>query len=271
MSTPTPNTTPTGDSPPASGRFRFRRPSRQTLRWAERALLLIGILCLGSYAYAWLDTRLYERAQNQKLEEALARQSMPAPGATPPQPAAEETDSFASFRSEEDGGERSLSAAERAELEAASTVYDNLSEGDLIGRIKVPRLGVSALVLEGVGGRTLRRGVGHIPDTAFPGGSGNVGIAGHRDSFFRGLKDIQEDDLIEVTTPEGVHRYRVEWTRIVRPKDVHVLDGSGEPELTLVTCYPFYYVGSAPKRFIVRAVRVDGPGPGDSGARSEGP
>lgn len=278
MSTPTPTTTPTGDSPSAPGPFRFRRPSRQTLRWIERALLLIGILCLGSYAYAWLDTRLYERAQNQKLEEALARHSLPAsstrqpaaPGSAPSQPSAQETDSFESFRSEEDGGERSLSPEERAELEAASTVYENLSEGDLIGRIKVPRLGVSALVLEGVGGRTLRRGVGHIPDTAYPGGSGNVGIAGHRDSFFRGLKDIQEDDLIEVTTPEGIHRYRVEWTKIVRPKDVQVLDGSGEPELTLVTCYPFYYVGSAPKRFIVRAVRVDGPGLGEPGARGEG-
>lgn len=242
---------------------------RRALRWIERALLLIGILCLASYAYAWLDTRLYERAQNQRLEEALASRASaranqanpmpPAPDPARPQTPAEETDSFESFRSEEDGGQRSLSAAERAELEAASTLYEDLSEGDLIGRIKVPRLGVSALILEGVGGRTLRRGVGHIPDTAFPGGAGNVGIAGHRDSFFRGLKDIQEDDLIEVTTPDGVHRYRVEWTKIVRPKDVHVLDGSGEPELTLVTCYPFYYVGSAPKRFIVRAVRVDGP------------
>ena len=253
---------------------------RRALRWIERALLLIGILCLGSYAYAWLDTRLYERAQNQRLEAALASHAGntgntanppdPArPGAAPhlssAQASAEETDSFASFRSEEDGGERSLSPEDRAELAAASTAYENLSEGDLIGRIQVPRLGVSALILEGVGGRTLRRGVGHIPDTALPdqpGGArrgGNVGIAGHRDSFFRGLKDIQEDDLIEVTTPEGVHRYRVEWTKIVRPKDVDVLDGSGEPELTLVTCYPFYYVGSAPKRFIVRAVRVDGP------------
>jgi LPXTG-site transpeptidase (sortase) family protein len=238
-----------------------RRPRSPAWRWIERALLLIGILCLGSYAYAWLDTTLYERAQNQRLEAALASNaSNPTqPGAAPHPPSAQETDSFESFRSEEDGGQRSLSPEERAELAAASRLYDNLAEGDLIGRIKVPRLGVSALILEGVGGRTLRRGVGHIPDTALPDQDGNVGIAGHRDSFFRGLKDIQEDDLIEVTTPEGVHRYRVEWTKIVRPKDVDVLDGSGGPELTLVTCYPFYYVGSAPKRFIVRAVRMDGP------------
>jgi LPXTG-site transpeptidase (sortase) family protein len=243
-----------------------RRPRSPALRWIERALLLIAILCLGSYAYAWLDTQLYERAQNQRLEEALASHAQASgtasraqPGGGPHPPSAQETDSFASFRSEEDGGQRSLSPEERAELAAASRIYDNLAEGDLIGRIKVPRLGVSALILEGVGGRTLRRGVGHIPDTAFPDQGGNVGIAGHRDSFFRGLKDIQEDDLIEVTTPDGVHRYRVEWTKIVRPKDVDVLDGSGGPELTLVTCYPFYYVGSAPKRFIVRAVRMDGP------------
>lgn len=268
--------TPTGDpasTPAPEGSRRFRRPSRQTLRWIERALLLIGILCLGSYAYAWLDTQLYERAQNQRLEAALASHAanagnaadMANPTGAPHPPSAQETDSFESFRSEEDGGQRSLSPEERAELAEAATLYENLEEGDLIGRIKVPRLGVSALILEGVGGRTLRRGVGHIPDTALPGQpgdarrGGNVGIAGHRDSFFRGLKDIQEDDLIEVTTPEGVHRYRVEWTKIVRPKDVDVLDGSGGPELTLVTCYPFYYVGSAPKRFIVRAVRVDGP------------
>lgn len=236
------------------------QPSRRpALRWIERALLLIGILCLGSYAYAWLDTRLYERAQNQRLEAALASNASSTRPATGPNPPAQETDSFESFRSEEDGGERSLSDEERAELAAAETAYENLAEGDLIGRIKVPRLGVSALILEGVGGRTLRRGVGHIPDTALPDQPGNVGIAGHRDSFFRGLKDIQEDDLIEVTTPEGTHRYEVEWTRIVKPNDVSVLDGSGGPELTLVTCYPFYYVGSAPKRFIVRAVRIDGP------------
>ncbi len=224
-------------------------------------MLLIGILCLGSYAYAWLDTQLYERAQNQRLEAALAGHSAKAGHAGNAGNAAE-TDSFMSFRSEEDGGQRSLSPEERAELASASRLYDGLAEGDLIGRIKVPRLGVSALILEGVGGRTLRRGVGHIPDTALPGQAGqegNVGIAGHRDSFFRGLKDIQQDDLIEVTTPEGVHRYRVQWTKIVRPRDVDVLDGSGGPELTLVTCYPFYYVGSAPKRFIVRAVRMDGP------------
>jgi len=102
---------------------------------------------------------------------------------------------------------------------------------------------------------TLRRGAGHIPETAQPGDPGNVGIAAHRDSFFRGLKDVRKNDIIRLETLEGTYRYRVDWTRIVTPEDTAVLDATANPALTLVTCYPFYYVGSAPKRFIVRASR----------------
>jgi sortase A len=105
--------------------------------------------------------------------------------------------------------------------------------------------------------KTLRRGAGHIPATALPQQEeGNVGIAAHRDSHFRELKDIREDDTIELTTLDGTFRYQVEWTKIVKPADVSVLEPTDEPALTLVTCYPFYYVGSAPERFIVRATRI---------------
>lgn len=244
-----------------------RRPS--SLRWIERGLLLIALLCLGSYAYAFLDARVYESVQNRRLEEAMAQRAGVPPASERAQPAAQETDSFESFRPEDPVEERERE--ERDELKLAP-LPPILSDGDLIGRIEVPRLGVSAIVLEGVGYRTLRRGVGHIPQTALPYEGGNVGIAGHRDSFFRGLKDIRKDDIIELTTPDGTHEYRVEWTKIVRPKDVDVLEDSGEPELTLVTCYPFYYVGSAPKRFIVRATRIDGPDlfGEDSGGRAAG-
>lgn len=218
-------------------------------RWIERVLVLVGLLCLGSYAYAWLDAKVYEKLESRRLDAALAQRAAEraARTGTPP---AEETDSFDSFR--HGAGQ----VQEQAEPELSESFFAHLEEGDLIGRIEVPRLGVSAIVLEGVGHKTLRRGVGHIPDTALPDQEGNIGIAGHRDSFFRGLKDIRKDDIIELTTPDGTRSYRVEWTQIVRPKDVQVLEGSGGPELTLVTCYPFYYVGSAPKRFIVRAVRV---------------
>jgi len=126
----------------------------------------------------------------------------------------------------------------------------------LIGRMEVPRLDVSVMVVEGTSGKTLRRGVGHIAGTALPGQPGNVGIAGHRDTFFRPLRNIQRDDIITLTTPQGEYRYRVVSTKIVNPDNVAVLNSDGDEVLTLVTCYPFYYVGPAPDRFIVRATRM---------------
>ena len=122
--------------------------------------------------------------------------------------------------------------------------------------LRIARVGIEAPVLEGTDDWTLNRGVGHIEDTASPDGQGNVGIAGHRDGFFRALKDITQGDAIELETRAGVARYTVERTWIVSPDDVTVLDPTPSPSITLVTCYPFYYVGSAPQRFIVRAVRT---------------
>ena len=125
--------------------------------------------------------------------------------------------------------------------------------------LRIPRLGLSAPVLEGTEDRLLDVGVGHIPDTARPGEPGNIAIAGHRDGFFRGLKDVRAGDVIQVTTREAQSTYVVEDTWIVQPEDVSVLDPTTAPSITLVTCYPFYFVGSAPQRFIVRATRsVDG-------------
>ena len=119
-------------------------------------------------------------------------------------------------------------------------------------------------MLPGTDDRSLDRGVGHIEDTAQPGTDGNLGIAGHRDGFFRGLKDITLGDVIELDTIQGSDTYRVERTWVVSPEDVSVLDPTSTRALTLVTCYPFYFVGSAPDRFIVRAVRiVDGPVPSE--------
>jgi sortase A len=123
----------------------------------------------------------------------------------------------------------------------------------LVGRIEVPRLGLSALAREGVDVRTLRGSVGHVPGTALPGARGNAAFAAHRDTFFRPLAGIRKGDAVFVTTPDGVHRYIVVATRVVEPSDVSVLEPTDRPQLTLVTCYPFDYVGSAPQRFIVRA------------------
>jgi sortase A len=122
--------------------------------------------------------------------------------------------------------------------------------------LRIPRLRLEVAVLPGTDDRTLDRGVGLIEETAPPGIDGNTGIAGHRDGFFRGLKDIVTGDAIEMDTLDETNAYRVERTWVVTPDDVSVLDPTPAPALTLVTCYPFYYVGSAPQRFIVRAVRV---------------
>ena len=126
--------------------------------------------------------------------------------------------------------------------------------------LRIKRIGVEAAVLEGTDDWTLNRAVGHIEDTALPGAAGNSGIAGHRDGFFRALKDIAGGDALELETLRGVDNYRVERIWIVDPDDVSVLDPTPSPSVTLVTCYPFYYIGSAPQRFIVRAVRIESSG-----------
>ena len=144
----------------------------------------------------------------------------------------------------------------RASSSTSAGIWPPAATGGLIGRIEIPRLGLSVMVVEGVDRLILRRSVGHIPGTALPGQPGNVGISGHRDTFFRPLRNIRRDDIITLTTLLGEYRYRVVSTKIVSPSDVDVLDASGNEILTLVTCYPFYFVGAAPDRFIVRAERV---------------
>lgn len=123
--------------------------------------------------------------------------------------------------------------------------------------LRIPKIRLEVPVLPGTDDFTLNRAVGHIEDTALPGTDGNSGIAGHRDGFFRGLKDIRPDDAIELETLRGKEDYRVERIWIVYPEDVSVLDATPTRSLTLVTCYPFYHVGPAPQRYIVRAVRAD--------------
>jgi len=118
--------------------------------------------------------------------------------------------------------------------------------------LRVPRVGIEVPVFEGTDDSVLDRGAGHISETALPGQLGNVGIAGHRDGFFRGLKDIAVGDLMTLTTPREEDAYTVDGITIVTPDDTGVLDPAPTPTVTLVTCYPFYFVGPAPQRYIVR-------------------
>jgi sortase A len=200
-------------------------PRRSTiLKLIERGLLIVAIACLGYYGYVSAETMLYQAQENRALDELLLRSEVPA------------------------------SASSGATRTAVRRV---ITPGETVGRIEIPRLRVSAIIKGGIDARTLQLAVGHIPGTAFPGEVGNVGLAAHRDTFFRRLRDIEPDDEIVLTTPEGSFKYRVARTDIVEPHDVWVLDPTDHPALTLVTCYPFNYVGSAPQRFIVRAQRTE--------------
>ena len=188
-----------------------------TLKWVQRALFTCGVLLLGYCGFALADSWVFERREARDLDRM--RVDLVASQGTP---------------------------------HPRSTA----SPHGLIGRIEIPRLLVSVVVIEGVDRTALRRAVGHVPGTALPGRPGNVALAGHRDTFFRPLKDLRIKDEIRFSTLRGNFKYAVVSITIVDPDDVGVLASTRENVLTLVTCYPFYYVGPAPHRWIVRARQV---------------
>jgi len=132
-----------------------------------------------------------------------------------------------------------------------------VNQGDILGRIEIPRLSLTIAILEGTSAQTLRLGVGHIRGTALPGEPGNSGIAGHRDTFFRPLREIRTNDEIRIQTSAGVSRYQVDWMRVVAPDDTGILGPTTKPSITLITCYPFHLIGAAPERFAVHAYKEE--------------
>lgn len=208
----------------------------------ERALLWAGTLMLAWCGWTLAQGRAYQGYESWSLDRLRAGRSATIGGylASKVLP----------------GRDRQAAPADPARL---STPDGDVApqRGDLVGRLDIPRLHLSAIVLEGDDDGTLKLGVGHVPGTALPGRPGNVALAAHRDSYFRPLKGIRRADVIEVTTPSRAYRYRVDSVRIVAPDAVEVLRDSAAPSLTLVTCYPFGWIGNAPKRFVVRASRVD--------------
>lgn len=153
------------------------------------------------------------------------------------------------------------------EIFAQAVVTENpraLREGDVIGEIQVPRLGLDSMVVQGDSSKNLRRAVAHISNSPLPGEWGNVALAGHRDTFFRPLRDIRAGDEIRFKTAAGTFEYRVQSIEIVGPRDTEVLQPSSGRDLTLITCFPFSFVGRAPRRFIVRAREVGRVTPGQS-------
>lgn len=210
-------------------KLRIVVPENRTRRIARLLLLITGIVCLGIFSYSYLYRTAYQIYEGWQFDHDTDQVSAhePEPSALPvvlPDP------------------DRPTRASKAS-----------LSRG-VIGRISIPRLHLSSIVEEGVDDLTLSRSVGHIPGTAFPGELGNVGIAGHRDTFFRALKDIQRHDKIVFQTHSGRYNYIVESLTVVEPSDVSVLKPKGGHALTIVTCFPFHYIGNAPRRFIVHAV-----------------
>jgi len=128
---------------------------------------------------------------------------------------------------------------------------------NLLGRLDVPRIGLSAMVADGTSSRVLRLAVGHVSGTAVPWSSGNVALAAHRDTFFRRLGELHPGDVIRMTVPGSEYRYQVVFTGIVSPSETWVLEPATGQTLTLITCYPFHFIGAAPNRFVVRARRFD--------------
>jgi sortase A len=143
--------------------------------------------------------------------------------------------------------------------EAAPAWKSDDPAGAALGRLRSERIGLDVMIAEGVDDATLGRAAGRIPGTARLDGKGNVGLAAHRDTFFRPLREIQKGDDLELETLDGSYHYRVDWMAVVEPGNVDSLAATSAPALTLVTCFPFHYAGPAPRRFIVRATRVDEP------------
>jgi sortase A len=240
------------------------RPRRPFLRALRLLFLLAGLAGLGYYGYSVADQYVYQSYSNWAFDQEIAghhvtftdylRSETPLRYVLPLPPFAP-----------------TIAKSPATTSEPGPAAPPRPAAGDLLGRLEIPRLNLSAVVREGVDDDTLRRAVGHIPSTALPGEAGNFSIAAHRDTLFRALKDIRKDDRVTFQSENRTFTYEVVSTQIVKPTDVSVLNP--EPDqahsgtdlaptprktLTMITCYPFNFVGSAPNRFIVKARLVEG-------------
>ena len=220
------------------------------LRRFERLFWIVGILLVGVWVAAYVHKTVLSRRDLAHFETA-SRAAHTTPLAAAPAPAPPTVAATPRPLPTEVPPDRSLWSQVRVR-----GYEESLKEqtSDPLAILRIPKIAVEVAVLEGTDDLTLNRAVGHIEGTPRPGENGNVGIAGHRDGFFRGLKDVVVGDTMELETLAGKETYRIEDIWIVKPEDVQVLDPTAGRAITLVACYPFYFVGSAPKRYIVRAV-----------------
>lgn len=226
-------------------------------RLLERVLWTLGILLIAVWAAWKLDGFLGHRRDLARFEAAkratAAAAEKPAgpPPAVAPPSASLPPPPVPTLR-EPTAHDYALWSKERVKAYEESLAQ---AASAPLGILRIPKIGLEVAVLEGTDDLTLNRAVGHIEDTAKPGEPGNVGIAGHRDGYFRGLKEIAKGDTMEIETLSGVDTYRITDIWIVKPDDVQVLEPTPQPSVTLVACYPFYFVGHAPQRYIVRGIR----------------
>jgi sortase A len=195
------------------------------MRWLEYCLCLAGCGALGYCLFAIGSALIFQAHAARMFEEVRA---VASPVEAKPHAAR-------------------MATAPNSPLPAGHAV---------LGRLEIARIGISAMVLDGTDAATLRIGLGHIPETPEPGLGGNTAVAGHRNTFFRALRRIQTGDSIAFETLRGSYIYRVSSIEVVDPTDLAILQSHQKPELTLITCYPFSYLGHAPKRFIVHAILV---------------
>ncbi len=247
-------------------RFSAFRERISKLSILQLCLLALGLAGVGYYTYTLVDEHVYQSFQNWAFDQGIAGRA---------------NVTFTDYLSERTllgflirGNQPSAAQVPPATTEMPDAVQrptmaapTRPAHGAMLGRLEIPRLHLSAMVREGIDDKILRVAVGHVPATALAGQRGNFAIAAHRDTLFRALKDIGSGDLVRFELPDGnAYQYRVAATQIVKPSDISVLrsDGGGlitdggsahgMPKLlTMITCYPFSYVGSAPKRFIVEA------------------
>ncbi len=197
-----------------------RKARSLVVRVAHYSLLAVGVFALSYTVYVIADAHVYQTSEQSKFESEIR--------GTP-------------------------------RKDNLKQIRDRLPviDGNPIGEMEIPRLGLKAIFVQGDSPKILRHAVGHVSETAMPGDPGNVVLTGHRDTFFRPLRNVQKGDAITLRTPDGDFQYQVESTAVVPPSDVQVLEPSSGRMLTLISCYPFYYVGPAPNRFIVRARQLD--------------
>jgi sortase A len=212
-----------------------RACKRKLCVWIERAFLICGVALLAIYGAVRIEGTLRSRAAVKGFDADST--SIVAGPDISQGPASQEVD---------------FTPGDGHRVQAYKQSFPKQT-GAPLAVLRISKIRLEVPVFDGTDDRTLNHAVGRILGTARPGERGNIGIAGHRDGFFRGLKDIAMGDTIELKTPKGIDTYTVEQINIVSPNDVTVLRPRSVPSLTLVTCYPFYFIGSAPKRYIVTA------------------